>query len=487
VVERLREEHEPKLAALALLEAGRLSERGRQRLLRHVARCEPCREALAGLRRFETLAGEARAADLPAIDWARIERAALGAARSETRRRRALRWLPALAAAALLAFGVQAWVARRRPEPIAQPRARPAAPAPLAVQVTALVGTVHLRWPDGRREPLSLDSRPQPGSTIEAEPGAEAHLSVADTARVLVLGDAALQLNQLARDAVELGLVRGSAVSKVQPLGSRRYELSAAGYRVAVRGTHFEVRSHGSAIEVRVDEGHVHVLDVAGKQVADLIAPIGWTSTVGQVGSAPGEPARAEARPLRTARRASAASDALFSIPALPAVAAWHIDGDRLNAAGELRMRVPPGVLELGAELPDGRIVRLEIAIDALGTRFDPAWLRLPHERSVNGRRGPAGELDLAAASAVIRGAQPSLQRCYERSLRTTDLSGSVKLKLRLTIDAAGKIRSSELAAASPLPPGLVACVRDATRRLQFPPPGGSGITFEAPLSFRTR
>jgi hypothetical protein len=62
-----------------------------------------------------------------------------------------------------------------------------------------------------------------------------------------------------------------------------------------------------------------------------------------------------------------------------------------------------------------------------------------------------------------------------------------VKLQLRLTIDPAGRVRGSELASVDPPPQSLVACVRDATRGLQFPPPGGSGITFEAPLSFRTR
>ncbi|HMI92506.1 MAG TPA: FecR family protein, partial [Polyangiales bacterium] len=390
MVEPLRQEHEPKLAALALLEAGRLSERGRQRLLRHVARCEPCRQALAGLRRFETLAAEARGAEPPAIDWSRIERAALSAARSETRRRRALRWLPALAAAAALGLGARAWLARREPEPVAQPRPRTSAPATLSVEVTALVGTVYLRWPDGRREPLVLDSHPQPGSAIEADPGAEAHLALAGIARVLVLGDSLLQLNQLASDAVELGLARGSAVSKVQPLGDRRYELTAASYRVTVRGTHFEVHAEDGAMDVRVDEGHVHVLDVAGTRVADLIAPSGWASTANRPRDAPAKRPSTEARALRTARRASDAGDATFTIPLLPAVAAWHIDGDRLSAAGELRMRVPPGVLELGAELPDGRIVRLEVTIDALGTRFDPAWLRLPGPvRPAADRRGP--------------------------------------------------------------------------------------------------
>jgi hypothetical protein len=37
------------------------------------------------------------------------------------------------------------------------------------------------------------------------------------------------------------------------------------------------------------------------------------------------------------------------------------------------------------------------------------------------------------------------------------------------------------------MPPDLAACVRDTTRALVFPAPGGNGITFEAPLSFHSR
>jgi hypothetical protein len=223
------------------------------------------------------------------------------------------------------------------------------------------------------------------------------------------------------------------------------------------------------------------VLDPAGARVADLLAPADWRS---DSSTAPAAGAAARA-PLRTARHASVAGDAVLSIPQLPVVA-WHVAGDRMSALGELRMRVPPGPMTLGAELADGRIVELQIEISPLGTRFDPSWLRLPSASRPSERR-PAGELDSAAASSVLRSAQPAFQRCYERSLRTTDLAGSVKLKLRLVIDGAGKVRSSSLEASDPVPEGLSACVREATSALLFPPPGGSGVTFEAPLSFRTR
>ena len=505
MVERLRPGHEPKLAALRQLAAGRLSERGRQRLLRHVARCEPCRTALEGLRRFEVLAHETAASEPPAIEWARIEAAALSAAQSELRRRRVRRWLPAIAAAALVVLGLQLWRAQPQTEPLARrPAVAPApttAPAAVAVEITALVGAVHARLPDGRTIELSLDSRPEPGWTIETGAGAEAHLSLADTAQVLVPGEASLLLDRLAPDAIALGVARGNVVSKVRPLGGRRYDVAAAGYLVSVRGTHFSVRSdaapssEGQRVDVHVTEGHVHVLDPTGTRVADLLAPSDWASAPPATPPAGGVPAggvpaggaaAGGVTGLRIARHASARGDAIFSIPWLAPVVAWHIGGDRLSAAGELRMRVPPGMLALGAELGDGRIVELQVEVSPLGTRFDPAWLRLPSAARPSERR-PAGELDPAAASSVLRSAQPAMQRCYERSLRTTDLSGSVKLKLRLAIDGAGKVRTSTLEASNPVPESMSSCVRDATRTLLFPPPGGGGVTFEAPLSFRTR
>jgi hypothetical protein len=384
----------------------------------------------------------------------------------------------------VILLGYATWLRTLAHEP--RTAAAPQRPAheqePLEVHVTALIGEVFARLPDGRRVPLELDSRPQAGWTIETAPDGEAHLALADTARVLVRGSSALELSSLARAAVELEVVRGSAVSKVRPLGERHYEVDAGGYRATVRGTHFEVSARPSGAAVRVEEGHVVVLSMNGVPVADLLAGQAWSSP-----PEPRAPSGGRAS-LPIARDLDPAAHATLTIPVLPSVVAWQVGGDRLSARAELRMRVPAGELDLTAELGDGRLVPTSVAINPLGTRFDPVLLRLPSPPHAGGTRAAApGELDTVTAAVVIRGAQPALQRCYERSLRTSDLAGVVKLRLRLTLDAGGKVRSSELNAAQELPEGLTTCVRETVAGLKFPAPGGSGITFEAPLSFHSR
>lgn len=476
--------HEPKLAALAQFHAGRLSERGRQRVLRHLQRCERCSEALAGLRRFEKLAADLPAAELPALDWTRIERETLRVASTRLQPRRlAVPTVSGLliAAAAMLVLGVRMHLLEPFAAPLPVHTTR--APEPLALTVTALVGEVHALLPDGQRVPLTLDSRPQPGWTIETAVGAEAHLWLADTAQVLVRSDSALELASLQRDAVELDVERGSAISKVRPLGERHYEVDAGGYRATVRGTHFEVTANSMGAAVRVYEGHVVVLSANGVRVADLLAGQTWTSAP-ELATSPSSGHGA----LAIARGPDAAASATLIIPVLPSVVAWQIGSDTLGALGELRTRAPIGELDLSAELGDGRLVPAHVVIDPLGTRFDPALLRLPSApRQVVLGHAAQGQLDTTGAAAIIRSAQPALQRCYERSLRTSDLAGIVKLTLRLSLDASGKVRNSELSAATAMPPELAACLRDTTRALVFPAPGGNGITFEAPLSFHSR
>ena len=491
--------HEPKLAALRAYAAGALRAPGRARLERHLAQCATCAEALEGLGRYRKLAPAAEAdalvpAALAAIDWARVESAvALEVARAARRRRiRTLSFVGAgLAAAAWLAFGLRA----------AQPVARVEAPrrsdalehtarptlAPLRAEITAIVGTASATRVGGRSEPITLDSLPAEGWTLETGPGSELHVALAETAAFVVAAETSLTLHVLRQGQVELGLTRGAVTSQVLPRKpGEGYAVLASGRRVRVHGTRFGVESSAQELAVQVDEGAVDVLSADGELLVALQAPQRWVQEV----DAPGH-ARPVANGLRRPRQAVAGSAAwpAFTVPVWPSVARWQIDGADVPATGELRMRVPPGQLKVIGQLADGRSMRGELRVDALGARFDPSALRfVPAPKSAAAAAPTAsGGLDSASASSVIRMSQRALQRCYERSMRDQPPGAAsiVRLRLRIALDSRGAVRELVFADGDLAPADLIACVRRVAHAWRFPAPGGSGVVFEAPLRFR--
>jgi hypothetical protein len=146
-------------------------------------------------------------------------------------------------------------------------------------------------------------------------------------------------------------------------------------------------------------------------------------------------------------------------------------------------MRVPIGDRDIRALLDDGRRMRGRVHVDALGARFDPRSLVLVAPAPAE---PPPSAPDPAQAAAVIRAAQPDLQRCYERSLRQRP-GGALRARLLLRIDARGDVRQIELKADEAVPELLSQCIEALALRWQFPAPGGAGITFEAPLRFQPR
>lgn len=475
--------HEPKLAALHAYAEDRLRPASRARLERHLARCAICREAQLGLARYAQLLEATRAHDVPAIDWARMQpvidtetaRLARG-----LRLRRIVPMAMALAACAalLLARGM------REPEP---QQARAPEPAPAVVQpapvallasVTALAGHVSATDAQGHAVALTLDSRPTQGWTIETGADAEVHLLLPETAALVVPAGSRLELHRLHAGDVELALLQGQVVSHVHKLGAgERYDVLAGDRRVAVRGTHFDVERHDAGLAVQVDEGVVQVLAADGSLITELRAPQRWSDGAAQ-------PIATQLhRPLEKAP-GNAAWPAL-RLPAWPHVVAWELADADFGAGAELSMRLPAGRIELFAHLDDGRRIRGEVTLDAVGARFDPRQLRWPREAEP--ATAPREPLDGNTASAVIRAAQPELQRCYERSMRG-QLSGSpslLKVRLRIDIDARGKVRRAELIGTEQPQGSLGACIQQVASRWAFPAPGGGGLTFEAPLSFR--
>jgi ferric-dicitrate binding protein FerR (iron transport regulator) len=479
--------HEPKLKALAAYHAGALGQRARVQVERHLKACGMCRTALLGLGRYEVLLESAREVSSPRLDWRRVDAALAreAAARSRETRRRGVVWPLAFAAAIAAALwlglrpGLEHGTEQARPAPRQSPHGEPKVPETraLAVRPTAWVGEV--RAYDDRGEPfaLTLDAVLREGFRLETGAGAELHLALEQAAAVRLAADTALSLGRAREGDVEVALQHGRLISAVRPLpDGARYAVAAAGYSIEVRGTLFSVDASPEELAVQVDEGAVAVLR-DGVLLAEVRAPGRWSSD---------DTPRAEhGEPLRRPRSPDAGFERWpeLVVPAWPRVVDWEVDGTRVGASGELRMRVPPGAVDVTAWLEDGQSVQTRITLDPVGARFDPAGLDWPAAPKTPTARGV---LAPDQAAVVIRAAQPELQRCYERSLRQ-EPGGALKARMRLRIDAQGRVRSVQLEAEQSVPALLRECVQAEARRWQFPPPGGSGITFEAPMAFRTR
>jgi hypothetical protein len=154
-----------------------------------------------------------------------------------------------------------------------------------------------------------------------------------------------------------------------------------------------------------------------------------------------------------------------------------------------MKMRVPPGALDLMALLGDGRREVVQIQVDGVGAQVEPAdlpFLKTPEAPIATPTPGAEADID---ASSVILAGRPALQRCYERSLKN-ESSGSQALRLSISIDPRGRVRKVEPASQKPgeaLPPELAQCIRAAVLAWSFPAPGGDGLTLEAPLRFQLR
>jgi ferric-dicitrate binding protein FerR (iron transport regulator) len=491
--------HEPKLAALRAYANGALRPAGRARLERHLETCATCSEALLGFRRFQVLAAAANDAsktsdDLPAIDWQRME-SALRSEEARARRRKQLQtigWIGAgLAAATWLAIALQPrapQAEREVPRPVRPEQAQQPAPSAPQLQavLTAIVGTPQAIDQAHGSTPLTLTSRPLEGWTLETGPGSEVHIALAETGAFVLRENSRLVLRVLRPGQVELGLVHGAVVSQVLPRKpDERYDVLANERLVRVHGTRFGVEAAAASLAVQVDEGVVQVLDADGALLAEVRAPQRWV----QDGSAQRSRRGTERLPHPRSLALEQLDWPALVVPVWPSVVQWQIDGADIAASDQLQMRVPPGKLPIVGRFADGRSMRGELWVDAMGARFDPSGLRMvPTGTAGAAASASPPALDSESASAVIRASQPALQRCYERSMRgqAPGAASIVRVRLRIEIDARGSVHAVDLADGdATAPPDLTACIRRVARGWRFAAPGGSGVTFEAPLRFR--
>jgi hypothetical protein len=351
--------------------------------------------------------------------------------------------------------------------------------AALEARVSALLGAGELRPAHGAARPLSIAEVLREGDSLVLAPGAQAHVRISDGTAFIASDGAALQLATLREHAAVLALQAGSVTQQVHPLAAaERYEVRAAGYVLAVRGTRFRVSLEAAQLTAAVSEGHVTVTDAGGQLVSDLIAPAVFRSAPRQTARSPGLVLPAPRLPT-----AAVASWPVLTLPAWPAVEAVGLEGSTFPTTAELALRVPAGDVALVVRLANGREHTLLLPVPEGGQHVETAVLtRLLREAEA--ASVPEGHLDASTIRGVIAAGTPALQRCYELSLKQRpDIAG--RISLRISIDAGGQVRRvtprNDEAREASVPDGLVQCIRAAAERWRFPSPGGP-LTFEAPI-----
>lgn len=466
-----------------------LSADGRRRVEAKLARSAAHRDALARVRALARASAEAIVAPTPDVSSVELP------LRREVRRIAARRRMTrvGLATACLAAAAALLLLMTRgapEPEPVATRPTPVAPPAPtfvaearaLDAEVTAIAGAA---FAEGVDDPLGLGDRLLEGSVIRVRGALHGRLAegtglVLDggpteaprrRARPMVdeAPEAALRLERLREDRVELALLAGRVSNEVRH--GTRYVVHAGPYVIEVRGTRFAVRREGDVVSVQVDAGTVAVLE-GDEEIALLEAPATWRS----------HPEAADAGAAERPRAASA--DAPWPALRLPASRfVWvELDGTALPAAGGLAMRAPPGEHELVAFDDRGLRHRATVTLRDEGQTLDEREL-VPERLSP--RRG---YLPPEVIQGVVQPRVSALRRCYERSLRRTspDLEGSYTLRVQVGAD--GSVRGVRVITNGETPPPFVRCLELEAETWVFPrPEGDAALSFDLPLAFAAR
>ena len=470
--------HAPKVAALLAYDARLLSTEGARRVEAHLAGCDGCRRTLAAIRAYDALVDTARAEAPPEPAWERMELALRREARTVAASARDSRQIfaasaLAVAAAALLGFGIVAGAPVRATQPTARgDGALPTAPVEparerIAGEVTLTAGRVTR---SGELD-VAPGARLDDDSVIATGPGSEADVRFGAATGVAVLASSRVRMARLRRGQVSFDVEDGSVSSEVAHLGAGDlYEVHAGMWTARVRGTRFAVTRLGDDIEVRVAEGVVEVL--RGDQLeAVVFAPGVFRSSLGvwtdgdvprvHFGPEQGEP---------------------VTLRADPRIAAWLVDGRRISAASDLRMRAPRGELSVIGLGEDGAELYRRLVPVPVGGAMVEGEALAPSAPAVR-----AGYLDPELIAPTVRAGIRSMQSCQEQIARLRE-APSGRFTLRVTIGRTGEVqRAVLLSDGDPPPAGFAACVVEKTRNWTFPPPTGGIVTFEQPLTFASR
>jgi hypothetical protein len=395
----------------------------------------------SAIRALRALSREAAEAEVPAVDWDRVERglfdeiergerpAPLEALASpvstspKTARRGGSPWAAALLAAAAiaLAFGL------REGESRAPLRGGDRADRmPLSVHGITLGDSL-----------VAGDMVESKGRSLSYEKAGLVTFTVAPASRIQLV--AAEQIGA-GPGAVTISLAEGSVHAEVQPQPEgEAFAVEVGRTRVAVHGTSFTVSREGDRVKVEVAHGSV------------AVGPTGHRgSTQGWLLVGPDQ--------------------AIFSI-----------DGAReaqwLAAPATMPVGAGPSRPEPAAEAP------ARTASSKPSTRGPRALAHgeaSPHsaDDSAAERQVPAGEprqpalstlhVDDATTSAILGG----LESCYERQLSSFGVTFSIKSSLTLSILPNGTVREGVFN--PPLSPTLMTCAQEAITSSRFP--AGEGV-----------
>jgi ferric-dicitrate binding protein FerR (iron transport regulator) len=460
--------HGPKWRALIAFNSELLSDAGAMRLERHLMHCDVCREALAEIRAFDEVALEVRESPVD-VDFSRMELALRREAKSIASRKRWMRAVPWIAAAAAAALFLGARMIPTGVEPVAnndEPTvldvSDPAIPEPesafVAGVVVALAGEVGERGLGGsiaEDEVLAVDE----GSL---------HVLMPDGSAFALGANSRVRTTHLREDELVLTLEDGRVTSDVRT--GRSYYVNAPPYRIRVQGTRFEVRREGEQVAVTLDEGIVEVLQ-GDSVVRHMEAPDRWSSHEGFEAAAQGEVLQPRMEGLEGAALELAASEDIVR---------WEVDGLTLRGAHAALMANPGDYEVVGFDANDRRF---EASFDLLaeGGRLEGSDLRAV-------RRAPrGGYLAPEAISEVVRPSYRALQRCYERELRQNNPALHGAYALRVSVDRDGAVVGVRVNTDSDLPPPLRNCLVRTAQGWTFPAPRGGALTFDLPLNFSAR
>ncbi|MBK8169338.1 MAG: AgmX/PglI C-terminal domain-containing protein [Sandaracinaceae bacterium] len=479
--------HQPKTAALIAYDADLLSAAGRARVDRHLRYCEACRDELASMRLYESLANDVKALPAPEVNWDKMELALRREARAQSRavsRAKTATYAPLLgiaAAAALVAITVSRFGASNDVHepvdntPVATNTQMPVQDDGAEVRgvVMAAAGLVHRDSLSGAT--LSVGDTFSEGAHIISEENSELHARMLEGTGFVLASASDVTVTKSRERAVELTLAKGEVSSQVHHLGGEeRYLIHAADYEVRVRGTRFSVKRDADNVAVSVDEGFVEV-SKHGEVLAVVRAPGQWGSSGDLLARASGQVPRARGL------EASALSWPTLTLPAVPGIVSWIVDGTTAAAVGAFALRVSTGTLDVVGIDARGLEIHASYNMVNEGAVLDTAHLFVRPDRNVEPRNGT---IEAAAVRAVVMQGMDRVNRCYARWLRVRpNLEGH--MRLRVNVGAHGQVEDAMLNMGSTEFPQLAQCITEQVRSWTFPAPtGGSSVSLDVPLDF---
>jgi len=513
----------------ALLD-GRISERSRRALERHLDGCDDCREYLDSVRRSrEVLSGLGE--ERPDIVWARVDAAVEREARTPAAapaRARAL-WImgPALAAAtAVLLFVLVRPLLGPHGGGSAQPgQSNPAVMAdqtlldslPGSGRFTMLGEGTRWKRPGLGWQEADLATEITEGTDLETPDRAVASVQLAPMSGVRIEPGTRATFSTIRRDAVLIDLEDGLLSVSVSPgSGLRDVRVRTSQAEIVATGTILSVEGRGPSTRVVVARGSVAVRSAASAEVRTLFAPAALTladAGPGEAQAGGDEEGKQEIQRLRVLHFNFFESEPPgASVAFEPGSDAGRVTvsiGDRLAGLAPLTMVTAEGTDAATLAFEDGSTLATPFKVASGSTTivsFTPPVIKTEPARGkakATSKEAAEGAVDqgIAAGSGVTPAAQNTgtldpmivklvmkkqqgeLRDCYQKYLAKQTGAGAVKARIRFTIGADGKVTKAS-AKTSVDDSTLESCLASVTSSLAFPPPDGGSVEFEYPISF---